>query len=200
MTRLEFISALYERLRGIPRDELEDRVSFYVEAIDDRMEDGLSEEDAVGDVGAVDDIASAILSEIPIGAIVKDKIKPKRRLSAWEITLIAVGSPIWLPLLISAIAVIFSVYASVWAVAVSLWSVPVSFGGCAIGGAFITVLLFIEGNPVSALAILGASVCLVGLSILSFYGCCKVMRGMAILTKKTALAIKKCFVRREEKR
>ena len=78
MTKLEFISSLYERLSGIPKKELEDRISFYVEAIEDRIEDRLSEADAVAEVGSADEIAEAILSEIPITRLVKDKIKPKK--------------------------------------------------------------------------------------------------------------------------
>ena len=198
MTKLEFISSLYERLSGVPKKELEDRVSFYVEAIEDRIEDGLSEEEAVAEVGSADEIAEAILSEIPITRLVKDKIKPKKRLDTWVIVLIAVGFPVWLPILISAIAIGISLYASVWAIIVSLWAVFGAIVGCAIGGVVGSLMLFAAGQAPSALAPFGAGIFLGGLSIFAFFGCQEATKGILMLTKKIALGIKKCFINREE--
>ena len=198
MTKLEFISSLYERLSGVPKKELEDRVSFYVEAIEDRIEDGLSEEDAVADVGSVDSIAAEILNEIPLSRLVKDKIKPKRKPHAWEIALIAAGFPVWLPILISAVAVAFALYGSVWAVIISLWAVFGAIVGCAVGGVVGSLMLFAAGQAPSALAPFGAGIFLGGLSIFAFFGCREATKGILMLTKKTALGIKKCFINREE--
>ncbi len=43
---------------------------------------------------------------MPLAKIVKEKIKPKHELKAWEVILIILGSPVWIPLLITA-AVLF---------------------------------------------------------------------------------------------
>ena len=51
MNKQEFIVALCDRLVGLPEQEVEDRIGFYCEMIDDRIEDGLSEEDAVAAIG-----------------------------------------------------------------------------------------------------------------------------------------------------
>lgn len=198
MTKLEFILSLSEKLSGAPEKEAEERIAFYVEAIEDRIEDGLSEEDAVADVGSVDDIATEILSEIPLVKIVTDKIKPKKKLRTWEIVLLAVGSPVWLPLLIAAIAVGLAIYASVWAIIVSLWAVFGAIVGCAIGGVVGSLALFAAGQAPSALAPFGAGIFLGGLSIFAFFGCREATKGILMLTKKTALGIKKCFINREE--
>lgn len=197
MTRLEFISSLRERLSGIPAAELEDRIVFYTEAIDDRIEDGLTEEQAVADIGSVEDIAEAILSEIPLTRLVKDKIKPRKRLEAWEIVLIAVGFPVWLPLLIAAFAVGVSVYASVWAVIISLWAVFASVVGCGGGVTVGSLIQFVVGHEFSALALFGAGIFLCGLSIFAFFGCREATKGILKLTKCVALGIKKCFIKKE---
>ena len=123
MTKNEYISSLGARLSGLPKDEIRERLAFYGEMIDDRIEEGLAEEEAVADVGDVEDIAAQIIAETPLAKIVKDKIKPKRRLQAWEIVLIALGSPVWLSLAVAALAVVFAVLASVWAVVAVIWSV-----------------------------------------------------------------------------
>ena len=53
MTKLQFLLALHDKLTGLPRDEVEERLNFYSEMIEDRMEDGLSEEEAVAAIGSV---------------------------------------------------------------------------------------------------------------------------------------------------
>jgi DUF4097 and DUF4098 domain-containing protein YvlB len=63
MTKNEFIGALCMKLRNMPAEEAQKTVLFYSEAIDDRMEDGLSEDDAVAAMGDIDDIVHELLGE-----------------------------------------------------------------------------------------------------------------------------------------
>ena len=121
MTKQEFLSALRKRLSKLPKQETEERLAFYSEIIDDRIEEGSTERDAVQSLGTVEEIASQIIAEIPLTKIVKERIKPKRRLNALEIVLLVLGSPIWLSLGIAAFAVLVSVYAVLWSVVISLW-------------------------------------------------------------------------------
>ena len=51
MTKQEFIIKLTLELHGLPKADIEERVGFYSEMIDDRIEAGLSEEEAVADIG-----------------------------------------------------------------------------------------------------------------------------------------------------
>ena len=55
MNKQEFLSRLRKQLRGL--EDREERVTFYSEMIDDRMEDGLSEEEAVAAVGSLENFA-----------------------------------------------------------------------------------------------------------------------------------------------
>ena len=88
MTKQEFLVDLGLGLSCLPQEDAEERLSFYSEMIDDRIEEGLSEEEAVREMGAVDGIVSQIVAEVPLSKLVKKKIKPKRRLRAWEIVLL----------------------------------------------------------------------------------------------------------------
>ena len=63
MNKVEFINALKEKLSNIPLKEVEERISFYSEMIDDKIEDGISEEDAVNQIGSVDEVINQILKE-----------------------------------------------------------------------------------------------------------------------------------------
>ena len=197
MVKQEFLDRLQKGLSGLPQKDIDERLTFYGEMIDDRMEEGLTEEEAVSAVGNLDEIISQILSDTPITRIVKERIKPKRKLSAWEITLLAVGFPIWGSLLISAFAVVFSLYASVWAVVVSLWA---SFGamvGGGFGGIVGGIFFICQGYFLSGFAVIGAGLVLLGLSILLFCGCKAVTKGTVFLTKKLLLGIKRCFTGKE---
>ena len=57
MNKSEFLQQLKKELAGIPKEDREERLNFYSEMIDDRMEEGLSEEDAVRAVGTDDELA-----------------------------------------------------------------------------------------------------------------------------------------------
>ena len=45
MRKNEFINEIRGALRGYPHNEVENSIEFYSEIIDDRMENGMSEED-----------------------------------------------------------------------------------------------------------------------------------------------------------
>ena len=199
MTKLEFVLELNDRLSGLPSDEIEECISFYVEMIEDGVEDGISEEEAVARIGKIDEIVDQIIAGIPFTKIAKEKIKPKRRLRAWEIVLLAVGSPLWITLGAVAFAVLLVLYAVLWTLVAVAWSVFAVFTACAPAGILFGVLCFTQGRPFVALFAIGAGIVLAGLAIFAFFGCVAATKGCAVLTKKIAIGIKKCFVGKETK-
>ena len=198
MTKISFLLLLHDKLESFPPEEVEERLYFYSEMIEDRMEEGLSEEDAVAAVGTIDEIAAQIKSEITSDKPRKGKITGKRRMKPWEIILLAVGSPVWLSLLIAAFAVLASLYISLWAVIVSFWAVFGSLIGSVLGVTVMGIGFIIEGYLPAGIAAIGVGIVCAGLSILAFFGCKAATNGTLLLTKKLALYIKRCFVRREE--
>ena len=60
MKKEEYLSALEKRLSGLPAKERKERLRFFGEMIDDRIEDGCSEEDAVQELGSVEELAATI--------------------------------------------------------------------------------------------------------------------------------------------
>ncbi len=195
MTKLEFLLSLREALSGLPQDEVLERLNFYREMIEDRVEEGLSEEEAVAAVGSVDEIAAQIIEEI---SHTKQQAKPKKRLTAWEIVLLVLGSPVWLSLLIAVVAVLFSLYVSLWAIIVALWAVFASFIGCAFGGIAGGAGFALGGKPFTGLAMIGAGLMCAGLSIFAFFGCKAATKGAVLLVKMVARGIKKRLENRRE--
>lgn len=94
MNKQEFLTQLRKGLSGLPQNDIEERLMFYSEMIEDQMEDGVSEEEAISTIGSVDEIVAQVVAETPLVKIAKERIKSKRRLRAGEIVLLVLGSPI----------------------------------------------------------------------------------------------------------
>ena len=197
MTKLEFLLALQEQLSALPKNEVKEQLAFYDEMIDDRIEDGLSEEEAVAAVGSVEELAAQIIADIPLNKIAKEKMKTKRKLSVWEIVLLVLGSPIWLSLLIAAFAVALSVYVVLWSVVISLWAVDVSLWACALAG-IVGMAFAFGGNVLTGIAMLAAGLVCAGLAIFLLYGCKLATTGTILLTEKVVLGVKNWFIKKEE--
>lgn len=196
MTKQEFLAELGRRLPGLSREEVEERQSFYREMIDDRMEEGFSEAEAVAQIGSVDAAAADIVGErAPVAVQAEDA--PKRKRKAWEIALLILGAPLWGSLLIAAAAVVFSGYVVLWALIVALWAVFVSF---AVGGAVAIIdgIVYLAAGDPQGLAILGAGLFCAGCAIFLFFACKAATVGAARLTKKLTLWIKKRCAKKEE--
>lgn len=198
MSKQEFLVQLRKGLSGLPKDDVEERLAFYSEMIDDRMEEGSTEEEVVSEVGNVDEIVSQIIEDMPLVKLVKEKAKPKRMLRAWEIVLLILGSPLWLSLLLAVVAVIFSIYLVLWSVIISLWSVFGSILGCGFGGIVAGIGFAVSGNGFTGVVLIGAGMVCIGLAVFLFYGCKAATKGILLLTKKIALGIKNCFINKEE--
>ena len=198
MNKAEFILELTGRLPGLPQDEVEEHLGFYSELIDDRMEEGLSEEEAVASVGCVDEIVAAMAADIPVAKIAIERMKKNRRLNVGEIVLLILGSPIWLSLGICALAVVLSVYISLWAVIFSLWATFGSLAACSVGGVLACIILSASGKGASGLAMLAAGLVCAGLAVFMFFGCNAATKGIVLCTKKVAIWIKNSLIGKEK--
>ncbi len=198
MNKHEFLSALADSLSGAPEKELNEALAYYGEMIDDRIEDGMSEADAVQAIGTPDAAADQIIANIPTRKLVRERIKPKRRLRTWEIVLLAVGSPVWVSLAIAAIAVFFSLYVVLWVLDAVAWVVGAAFAICAPAGLLCTVTALFGGHVGTALFMIGAAIALAGLSIFAYFGALAATRGTMQLSKAIWLRMKRALVRKEK--
>lgn len=198
MNKQEFLAQLRKGLSALPEEDIYERLTFYSEMIEDRMEEGSSEEDAVQALGSVDALVSQTVAETPLSKLVKEKIKPKRKLKAWEIVLLVLGAPVWLPLLLAALAVVFAVYVVLWSVVLVLWAVFLALAACGLAGVAAGIYFTVKGNVPTGLAVIGAGLVCAGIAVFWFFGCKAATKGIIALTKKCALALKNCFIKKEE--
>ena len=196
MTKLELTLALTKKLDGLPWEEVERSMEYYDELINDRMEEGMSEEEAVAALGSVDEIAAQILADIPLTRIVRAKVKQKSKMRAWEIVLLILGFPVWFPLLISVAAVIFSIYVTIWSIVITLYAVDLVFAVTAVASLPISIFLICTGNLLFGLLAFGTALIMAGLTIGWFFLCKYATKGTWWLGKQTLLGTKALFIRK----
>lgn len=193
MTKQQFLMRLRDGLSVLPQAEIDSHIAFYAEMIDDRIEEGYSEEEAVQEIGSVEWIISQILHEASLAP--QEDIVPKKRFSGWLLLLLILGSPLWVSLLAAAFAVVLSIYATLWSLVVSAWAIFASFVACALG-LCVAGIIFAFSHPATGAGLLGAGLLCAGLGILTFLGCKAATAGAVILTKKIGAWIKRCVSRK----
>lgn len=191
MNKQQFLAAIEKKLTDMEPGEREASLAYYEEMLNDRMEEGMTEEQAVADMGDVDELTAAILSEPNIVQVIKDKITPRRSLRAWEIVLIVLGSPLWVSLLAAAASIVLalaitalSLYLVLWVIVGCIYIVSLSLAISAVAGVVGCVTRLLMDSPYSALILGGCGLLCGGLAILVFLAGNLAAKGMA---KGTAL-------------
>lgn len=209
MTKEQFLHELQNRLSFLPSSEVAPFISYYREMIEDRMEEGMSETDAVAGLGDIGRIVEVIQYEMPVTSLVVSSVKEKThearakaesRWPAWGkglvITLLILGSPIWLSLLAAGLAVFIGLLAVKLAVIVAVAAVVLAMavasvaavaGGC--------VLLFRE--PAAGVALIGAGLLGIGLTILAYLLAVIIIKGIIQLIKLLFRWVKGLFIKKE---
>lgn len=197
MNKQEFLTALQEGLKGLPQADIQHRIEFYREMIEDRMEDGMSEEEAVAALGPVRDIVAQILSETPLPRLVRERVKPKRPIRAWEIVLLVLGSPVWVPLLFAGILVVLACYAVLWSCIITLYAVDLTAALGGLAGLVSSLLLSSSGGLPARIFLFGSGLACLGLSVLLFFVFNRISVWILRLSKKALLALKFRFIQKE---
>lgn len=199
MKKEEFLAELKLSLKGLRKREIAERIAFYSEMIDDRIEEGLTEEEAVAKIGSIPELTEQ--------TGVKDNNQSKGKLKT---TLIIVGSPLWLALIIVVVSVVFSLIVSacavaislvvvVWAVLIALWATVLALFVSGIACVLALILYAIFSNPAIGVMYCGVGVFCMGLSVFVFYAVLWLTKKSWILTKGFLGWCKKLIVKRRAK-
>ncbi len=197
MTKNEFLSELKRALSSLSAEEAESYAQYYAEIIDDCMEDGASEAEAVASLGECKDLASGILVEAPPSVADNPHVKKQTRLSPFAWVLIILGVPVWGSLLIALVSVIISVYAVLWSVVVTAWALSASLLAV---GAYFTLYsafaFFISGAGTGMFS-LGAGLLLIGVGLFAFLGCKYAAKGAVFISASIPKSIITLFKERK---
>ena len=195
MTKKEFLDELRDRLSGLPKDDLENRLSFYEESINDRMDDGKSEEEAIKELGTIDEIVTQVAGETSLVTLVKEKAKPKRKLSGAEIALIAIGFPLWFPLALTLLILCLVFCLVFWIIGLIPLITCVSSLVIGIAEFFSYFAIIGEAN---SLGVLGMAMAGIGLALMLIPAVIYSVKGTIKLVKLIMTGIKKLFIRRRK--
>ncbi len=175
MKREEFFINLRESLATVPNKQAQKIIDFYSESIDDKIEDGMSEEEAIASFDPPEKIKEDVVKEIPFTTLVQNKFKASRNNSSnktlWLI-LIILGSPLWLSLILALLCIVFSFYVLICSLIIALYAVVYSIGvsGGAIILSGIVGVVSTSGLPVT-IALLGVGIAVVGVFVMLFRPC-----------------------------
>ena len=75
MNKKEFFALFKLELSGLPKEDLEERIAFYDEIINDKMDEGKTEEEAIAELDSVQTIVDQITDETSLVKLVKEKYK-----------------------------------------------------------------------------------------------------------------------------
>ncbi len=201
MNKKEFLDDVRGRLAGLPEADIDKALEFYEESIQDRIDEGLSEEQAVAGVGTPEEIAQQILMDTPLSKIVKANIKTSERKSVrvWEIILIVLGFPIWFSVLMALFAIALAIAIVFLALIIVFFAIVLAFGVAGIAGIFASIMSLAGGNGMSALTTLGVSLILIGLALLLFIPAKAVTLWLIELMGRFVKWIKSLFIKRKNK-
>ena len=196
MTKNEFLNELRNNLKGLPKDDVEDRLSFYSEMIDDRIADGMTEEEAVASIDMYD-VVKDVAEKTPLVSLVKEKVKPKRRIRALEVILLILGFPLWFPLVLTFMILLLVAVLLVWVLVIVTYSIEISLFGSSIVSlvAFFSYMGAGEFNVFP----LGVAIGAAGAAILFLLVCILSTKLTIKLSKKILTGIKMIFIRKGDK-
>lgn len=197
MNKREFLNSLGARLTGLPDEDAARYLDYYSEMIDDRIEEGMSEEEAVADLGSIESIFSSVIAETPMTKLVGEKLRKQSSLKGWHIALLVLGAPLWIPLLIALLAVIFAVFVTLFSLIVSAFAVVASFAATAIGCAAGGFHALLSGRIADGATLIGVGLFFAGLTVLACVAAIAFSKLIVKLIRTIVLFIKTRFAGKE---
>lgn len=194
MKKHDFLEELLRRLSSLPQAEREKAYAFYAEIIDDSMEDGMTEEEAVASLGSMDENVERIVADTPMATLVKSRVGRRPR-TAGVVLLLVLGFPVWFPVLISLASVLFTLFIVFWILALTLWIVLASCAAAVVGG-FAGLMLVPEFG--TRLMGFGIAIASAGFAVLLYPACVQVTRLFARFTRRLWMNGKRALMKKGE--
>lgn len=192
MDKQNYLSAVREGLAGLPEEDILRSLDYYTELIEDRMEEGQSEEEALAAMPAPEEAAAQILMVQPLHKVIRARARRGQKPCAGEIVLLILGSPLWLSLVLTLGASLLTIYLTLWAVVLVFWVMDLSFAllvPAAVVGA-------VTGE--NLLLCLGCALAGFGGAVLLFFLCKWLTKAVARLGKNSVRLMKKLFIGKDE--
>ena len=177
MNKREFLEALAAQLASLTEEDQEQSLAFYAEMIDDCAESGASEEEVIALLDPVEVITGEILQNIPA------RKRSPRRLRGWEIALLILGAPVWLPLLLAAAVVAVALLIVLWSLIAAMWATAAGFVVSAPVSIIAAGVALFRWNLLRSTMCVGTGLVMAGFAILLLFATWRATRGAWRLTR-----------------
>lgn len=197
MNKEEFLTTLRSELEKKSVSNIDNMIEYYDEMICDRIEDGMSEEDAINSMDSISTIVNEAVLDKTIPTLMKEKVSKSRKEakanghSVLWIVLAILGFPIWLPLLLTFGIVIFVLFVLLWVLVLTCFIVLISFALAAVA---CLALPFFAFSAPSLFLCIGAALVLGGLTVLLWKPICACAKALTRLIADFLRAVKRLFV------
>lgn len=201
MNKQEYLDTLRAALETKNAANVDGMIEYYDEMICDRMEDGMSEEDAVAALPAVHKVVEDAMLDMPIHKLATARVRESREKAekkghgAIWIVLAVLGFPIWFPLAITLITLVLVFMLVLFIFVGVLYIVDISIGASALavllGGLSFTLGVFTFPGFLTGLGgalVLGA-ICILLIKPLNI-----VAKAVARFCGAVLIGIKKMFI------
>ena len=131
MNKTDFMLQLNNALHKahVPQNEARDAVQFYAECVDERVEDGATEAEAIEGLGSIDSIVESVVADLPKAARGIGRLDSGNK--ALKVILLVLTFPVWGSILVSLALVAAALIAVLWsllAAAAALWIACITAG------------------------------------------------------------------------
>ncbi len=192
MTKQNYLERMRKCLEGLPPEEIEAHLAFYEEMIDERLEEGMSEEEATEVMEEPEKAAEKILQELPLPRLMRRE--PDKKWGWKEYLLTVLLAPFWIPMFLLVLGLIIGMLGMIVGILGGVAGMIVGAGG-AITAFLYTAFIHMANLPLFLLAT-GSAVFSVGILLLLlilFYRCTIIF---ADLPRHIITWFKKIFIRR----
>ena len=196
MNKQEYLAQLRAALACLPEGEIEESVAFYTEMIDDRVADGLTEEEATAQLDDPKAAARAIIADLPVVPRTVVRTKQKNRALYW--TLVILGSPLWLTLLLAAGMLVLAGLLTIWCLILGLWLLAAGLLAGGPLGIGVCLWALAVGQPAYGVFELGSGLLCFGLGLFCLHGAVAASKTLMQVSRQWIAKAKAPFVKVKE--
>lgn len=196
MNKQEYLARLRAALACLPEGEIEESVAFYTEMIDDRVADGLTEEEATAQLDDPKAAARAIIADLPV--VPRTVVRTKQRNRALYWTLVILGSPLWLTLLLAAGMLVLAGLLTIWCLILGLWLLAAGLLAGGPLGIGVCLWALAVGQPAYGVFELGSGLLCFGLGLFCLHGAVAASKTLMQVSRQWIAKAKAPFVKVKE--
>ena len=196
MNKQEYLAQLRAALACLPEGEIEESVGFYAEMIDDRVADGMTEEEAVAQLDDPKAAARAIIADLPV--VPRTVVLTKQRNRALYWTLVILGSPLWLTLLLAAGMLVLAGLLTIWCLILGLWLLAAGLLAGGPLGIGVCLWALAVGQPAYGVFELGSGLLCFGLGLFCLHGAVAASKTLMQVSRQWIAKAKAPFVKVKE--